>query len=405
MNKLWLVTKQEYIKRAKQRSFMLGSMVVPIIFVIIIGVTIFLIESGASDKPFGYVDQSGLLREITSPVPWDDEMVEMRAFPDQETAMAALRAGEIQGYHVIPQDYPENLQVDLYYTDERPDHDVLVDFDNFVRANLLREGPNKIQSRIIEGSDLIVRSAAGEREFREGVGFVVVLFPFVVTLFFVFAVMSSAGYFLQAVTDEKENRTMEIMITTVSPEQLIGGKAIGLMAVALTLVVIWVSTLIVSVVVATQFIEELQSITLPWEVLVVFVAFFIPSFTLIAGMMTAIGGTVTELQEGQQIAGFMNLLFTFPLFLSVIVFANPNSPILIFLSFFPTTAFITLTMRWGFTIIPTWQLIVSWCLLTASAILSLWAASRVFRLGMLRYGQRLTLRSALSALKINRRGS
>ncbi|MGD8753413.1 MAG: ABC transporter permease, partial [Anaerolineales bacterium] len=322
-------------------------------------------------------------------------------FPDQGAAIAALQAGEIQGFHVIPIDYPDNLQVDLYYLDERPDHDVLVDFDNFVRANLLKQGPNQIQSRIIEGSDLIVRSASGEREFREGVGFVAVLLPFVVTLFFVFAVMSSAGYFLQAVTDEKENRTMEIMITSISPEQLIAGKALGLMAVALTLVVIWVFTLVVSLLVAPRFIEELQGITLPWEVLVVFAAFFIPSFALIAGMMTAIGGTVTELQEGQQIAGFMNLLFTFPLFLSVIVFANPNSPVLIMLSFFPTTAFITLTMRWGFTIIPTWQLIVSWCLLTISAVLSIWAASKIFRLGMLRYGQRLNLKSALSALRIN----
>ena len=64
-------------------------------------------------------------------------------------------------------------------------------------------------------------------------------------------------------------------------------------------------------------------------------------------MMAAIGGAVTELQEGQQIAGILNLLFTFPLFLTALVFANPDSPWLIFLSFWPTTSFLTITFVGG----------------------------------------------------------
>lgn len=399
MRSFWLIAKQEYIKRVGQRSFLLGSMIVPILFILIIGLTIFVIESGKNDKPFGYVDKGAVLSQVETPISWDEDMVEMRAFTDEEAAREALEAGEIQAYHVLPLDYPESLEVDLYYLDERPDSDVLVDFDNFVRANLLPQGPDKIQERIIEGSELVVRSPDGRREFREGVGFITVLFPLVVTLFFVFAVMSSAGYFLQAVTDEKENRTMEIMITSVSPEQLIGGKAVGLMVVALTLISIWLATIGVGLSVATRFVEELRGIPLPWEVLVVFAAFFLPSFALIAGLMITIGGMVTELQEGQQIAGILNLFFTFPLFLSVVIFANPDSPYLVVLSFFPTTAFITITMRWGFTVIPTWQLIVSWVFVSTTAALSVWIAGKVFRLGMLRYGKWMSFRNVFTALR------
>jgi ABC-2 type transport system permease protein len=126
--------------------------------------------------------------------------------------------------------------------------------------------------------------------------------------------------------------------------------------------------------------------------------FFIPSFALIGSMMAAIGGIVTELQEGQQIAGILNLFFTFPLFLTALVFADPNSPLLIFLSFWPTTSFLTITLRWGFTIIPIWHLIISWLILCASGVIVIWIASRIFRIGMLSYGQRLSMKTVAAAV-------
>jgi ABC-2 type transport system permease protein len=69
------------------------------------------------------------------------------------------------------------------------------------------------------------------------------------------------------------------------------------------------------------------------------------------------------------------------------------------LTLFPTTAFITVTMRWGLTVIPLWQLVVSWLLLVGSAGLSVWAAARILRVGMLRYGQRLTVRAMAQAVR------
>jgi len=88
-----------------------------------------------------------------------------------------------------------------------------------------------------------------------------------------------------------------------------------------------------------------------------------------------------------------------PFFFIVILFSNPDSPIMVLLSLFPTTSMMTLAMRWGVTQVPAWQVIVSFILLIASAIASIWVAAKVFRLGMLRYGQPLSLAGLVNALR------
>lgn len=400
MLKLWLVAKQEYLKRVAKKSFIIGTLLIPILLGVIVGVTIFIIERDKNIQPFGIVDHSGLFESTSGPVQFkNDEDIELIAFQAEEGARSALEAGEIQAYHVIPENYLESQKVDLYYWDEYPDTSVLSTFDDYVRATLLPEGPDEIQNRIIEGTNLTLRSADGKRNFNQEIGFVAIIFPIAVAMFFFFAVMGASGYFLQAITDEKENRTMEIAITSLSPWQLISGKSLGLIAVALTQIIIWLVSIAIAWIVALRVFPEIQGVKLPWDILLVFLFFFLPSFVLVSSIMAAIGGMVTELQEGQQISGILNLLFTFPLFLTALVFADPNSPLLVFLSFWPTTSLLTITLRWGFTIIPFWQIVISWLILVGSGLISIWVASRIFRIGMLRYGQRLSLKAVIAAVQ------
>ena len=158
------------------------------------------------------------------------------------------------------------------------------------------------------------------------------------------------------------------------------------------------TSIAVAWIVARQFFDILQLVQLPWDVLAIFAIFFLPSYAIIAGMMICIGSVVTELQEGQQISGVLNLLFTFPIFFVALIFADPNNPLLIFLSFWPTTSLMSIIMRWGFTVIPLWQVALSWLICLITSILIIWLASRLFRLGMLRYGQRITLKTAFAAI-------
>jgi ABC-2 type transport system permease protein len=215
--------------------------------------------------------------------------------------------------------------------------------------------------------------------------------------------MGASGYFLQVITDEKENRTMEIMLTSVSPKQMIGGKSLGLLAVGLTQLLVWISSAAIIWLVAKNFLDFLNQLQIPWDIFNIFALFFLPSYAIIAGLMICIGSVVTELQEGQQISGIINLIFTFPIFFAGLVFADPNSPILVFLSFWPTTSLMTIIMRWGFTAIPLWQIALSWLICLCSSIGIIWVASQLFRFGMLRYGQSISVKGVFSFLRqVNR---
>ncbi|HOS80921.1 MAG TPA: ABC transporter permease, partial [Anaerolineae bacterium] len=195
---------------------------------------------------------------------------------------------------------------------------------------------------------------------------------------------------------------IEVLMTTLSPEQLMGGKALGLLGVVLTQLGLWGVTVAIGLLVAPLFITNFPHITVPWSMVGIGLLYFLPSLALISGLMIAIGATVTETRQGQQIAGVLNLFFTFPMFFIMVILGNPNHPLSVALSLFPTTAFLTVLLRWGFTAIPAWQMLVGWGLLVGAAIISVRFAARVFRAGMLQYGQPLTFKNIFTALRQSR---
>lgn len=403
MRNLWLVAKHEYRRMVIRRSFLLLTLAIPVGMAALIGLA-FLVETSGQDRsPLGYVDKAGVLDQaLLSTMPRPEKRVEIRAYPDEESGLAALERREIQALFVLPPEYPASLRTDLYYREEAPSNDVWVDFDDFVRVNLLRTYPEEVQDRLIEGPSITVRDIASNREFSKS-AMINVIMPFVATFFFFIATMSASGYMLNVVAEEKENRTIEVMVTSLTPEQLIGGKAFGLLAAALTQLGIYVAAAVVALIIAVPRIPALQEAVVPWTYLGLMALFFFPAYTLLSAIMIAIGSSVTELQQGQQVAGLLNLLFMLPIFLLILIFENPAHPVVVFFTLFPTTSFLTISLRWGLGTVPWWQIGISWALLVATAILMLWAAARIFRVGMLRYGQPLNLKAALAAVRGGRR--
>lgn len=400
MRNLWLVARHEYLKIVKKKSFLLGTLGLPVLIVAVMAVSVLVAVGQRGGQPLGYVDHAGILDEGVeiSRRDGDKPPVAMVAFDDEGAARAALDAGDIQAYYVLPEDYVRTGNVQLFYLNKQPAEVARDDFADFLRANLLVNQPESVQQRMLGGTSVTFRAADGSREFDSGhiADFFV---PYVAAFFFIFAVMNSGGYMLQAVTDEKENRTIEILATSLRPVELIGGKAAGLMSVGLTQLAIWVVTGVVALLVAAPFVPGLQNVRMPGSFLVIAAVFFLPAYALIAGMMTAVGSVVTDLRQGQQITGIFNMLFTMPFFFIALVMAKPNSPIVVALTLFPTTAFVMITLRWSMTVVPVWQLALSWTLLTTSAVVSVWLAARVFRIGMLRYGQRLSVKSIVTSLR------
>jgi ABC-2 type transport system permease protein len=406
MRKLWVVAKHEYAKITRKRSFLFGTLAMPLFFVAIMALIIVVMVTGEDQRPIGYVDQAGLLITVTSLPPTEDDgpnPVELLAFADVAQARAALDNGRLQAYYVLPADYLTSHNVQLYYWDKQPSSAALRRFDNLVRANLAAALPPEVAARARQGINLTARSADGRQEVG-GQSIVNLFVPFFIGLFFSIVVLSSGAYLLEAITDEKESRTIEVMATSMTPGQLIGGKALGLMAVALTQIGILIVTIVIGVMIGAQFVEALRGFSLPWSMLLTLALFFLPTYALIAGMMIAVGSMVTETRQGQQIAGALNMLFTLPFFFFIVFFTAPNSPLATILTIFPTTAFLTIALRWSLTTIPMWEMVVGWVLVTVSAIFMVWAASRIFRMGMLHYGQRLDLKSMLRAVRTGAEG-
>jgi ABC-2 type transport system permease protein len=385
---------------------LLGTLAMPLFFAAIMVLVVVVMVAGEDQRPIGYVDHAGVLTTVTSLPPSEDDgpnPVALVAFADEAQARAALEEGRLQAYYVLSADYLTSRNAQLVYWEKAPRGPAQRRFDNLVRANLAAALPAEVAARARQGINLTARSADGRQEVG-GQSIVNLLVPFFIGLFFTIVVLSSGAYLLEAVTDEKESRTIEVMATSMTPGQLIGGKAIGLMAVALTQIGILLVTIVIGVFVGAQFIEALRGFSIPWSMLLTLALFFLPTFALIAGMMLAVGSMVTETRQGQQIAGALNMLFTLPFFFFIVFFSAPNSPLATILTIFPTTSFLTIALRWGMTSIPAWEMIVGWLSVTVSALFMVWAASRIFRVGMLSYGQRLDLKSMLRAVRTGAEG-
>ena len=400
MPKLWIIAKHEYLKITRKRSFVLGTLEMPLFFVAIMAFAVIMVIAGEDQRPIGYVDHAGLLITVTQ-LPLEKngpQPVELLTFPDEAQAQAALDARQIQAFYVLSADYLTSHKAQLIYWDKAPSGSAQRRFDNLVRANLVAALPKEVAQRAQSGVDLTARSADGQQEVS-GESIINIFIPFFIGLFFSIVVLSSGTYMLEAVADEKENRTIEVMTTSLTPGQLIGGKATGLMAVALTQIGILAFTIFVAILVGAQFIEALQALRVPWSMFLTLALFFLPTFALIAGMMITIGSMVTETRQGQQIAGALNMLFMLPFFFIVVFFSAPNSTLATILTIFPTTSFLTIALRWSMTTIPMWELILAWILVTGSAAAMIWIASRVFHMGMLSYGQRLDVKTVVRALR------
>ena len=385
MRDLWLVAKHEYRQTVVRRAFVLLTLAIPVGFLLIVGLVIVVERSGSSKLPVGYVDHSGLLdaRRIED-LSKDELQVPLIGYSGEESALAALNAGEIQAVFVFPPGYPETLDTELYYKQERPDQDAVRTMSDFVRVNLIAPLPEAVGQRLMDGANVVVYDVTSGRRFAESDILSFVL-PVAGAFAFFFASMMSAGYMLGVVAGEKENRTIEILITSVTPGQLIGGKTLGLLAAALTQLSIYALAAVVAMAVASVFVTELQQMTVPWGTLGLMVLFFLPTYVLVSALMVAIGAAVTEVQQGQQVAGMLNLLFVIPFLVMPLLIENSGSPVAVALTLFPTTSFLSVTLRWSLGTVPMWQLGTSWLILVATAALTVWAAGRIFRAGMLRY--------------------
>ncbi len=392
MRKVWLVALNEYRKHVFTRRFVFGLLSVPLVIILMVGLIFLIISLDINTTPIGYVDASGLL---SNPVPppkptWPDVAVSMLAFGSEAEARTALDAGNIQAYYLLPENYLATGELRVVHI-EQLKSPARQQFYNFLGANLLKKTDPAVARRLVNGAEVTVQSADGSRSLS-GDNWFSFLIPMIAGIGFIIAMFTSGGYLMQAVVEEKENRTMEVIVTSVTPNQLMAGKIIGDTSVGLTQLLLWILFIVIPILIGRNSFKFLQGIQLSAQTVAVMVFVLLPSFVLVAAIMATIGATVSEAREGQQMTGLVSLPVWIPYMLFAFLMSSPNSPISILFSFLPLTAPVTMLVRDGLTILPAWQIAASSAIQILFAVGAIWMAGRAFRLGMLLYGRRLQWR-------------
>lgn len=396
MNKIWKIITYEYRKHVFQKKFLFSLLSFPIVILALVGMVFLIAFFNADSSPIGYIDHSGVLDDPVSNFQEGnifEPVVDILSYQSENQAENDLTAGKIQAYFIIPENYPANRDVKLIYL-ETPDYSVVTQFQDFVFQNLsmFKDIDPLIAERLSDGINITMSSLDGSLEMGQDQWFLI-LVPFIAGILFIFVVMTSGGYLLQAVVEEKENRTMEIVISSVSPSQLMTGKIIGNIAVGLTQLGVWLIFGWIGLSITSQYLPILSDFSLQPGYVFMLLLILLPAFVMIASLLAAIGATMTELREAQQFQTLVTLPMMVPFYLATPIMMNPNSALAIVLSFFPITAPLTILMRMGYTVIPAWQFVLSISVLFAFATLAIWFAGRAFRMGMLQYGKKLSLKA------------
>jgi ABC-2 type transport system permease protein len=392
MIKVWRVALHEYRRHVLNRRFVLGLISVPILIIAMVGLVFLVIAMDTDTKPIGYVDHSGLLANPVPPPPVvkPDRPIEMRPFSDEAAARSALDAGQIQAYYILPEDYRINGSLSVVHI-EALRSSSSSQFYKYLAANMLVGKDPVLANRLVNGATVTVQSADGSRRIS-GDDWFSILFPMIAGIAFIIAMFTAGGYLMQAVVEEKENRTMEVIITSVSANQFMAGKILADIAIGLTQILAWAIFVAVTILFSRSSLTFLNSIQIPARTVLLMVVILFPAFVMVAALMATIGATVAEAREGQQIVGLISLPLWIPYMLTGLMIGSPNSPVVIALSLFPLTAPLTMLVRDSMTIIPVWQIVASAGVTILGAAGSVWLAGRAFRLGMLRYGKRLAWR-------------
>jgi len=402
MNKFFLIFAHEYKRHVLRKRFIFAILSLPLMVGFTIGLGYLTVRLQYNPLPVGYVDSYSVIADPKQ-VPADPKekatpAVEVIRFVSENAAKDALNKAELQAYFVISKNYMNDGSV-TQVSNQRPGSNATEDFGDYLKYNIVSGLPQMVVTRLTEGDNLIVRSLDGSRELSAN-NWISIVLPILSGVLFIIAVNISGGYLLQAVVEEKENRTMEILVTSVSPTQLMAGKVTGDLMVGLTELFIWILFIIIGLKVAPQFLPIGQSIELNAGYVALLAATFLPAFIMVAGLMGAVGAMATETSEAQQLAGMFTLPMIVPFWFFSSIMFNPNGPLAVAMSIFPMTAPIALPLRAVFTNLPFWQVATAIALLWLLAIGSLWLAGKVFRIGMLQYGKRISLRDAFRRAQV-----
>jgi ABC-2 type transport system permease protein len=406
MKKAWLTAAATYRRRVRSGMFLILTFGLPMIMVLAAVVPLWRNRSG-NLPPIGYIDETGQVsprdrlaagQRAGDQLPADSGGLDVVTLPDAEAARAALRQGEIAGYLVIPADYFTGGRP-TYYAPVEPTEQLETALEWVLRGSLLAEEPRWVAARLQSPAHLTFVARASGVALRDGPAVAIrIAFPAFLGMLLALVLFTSAGQMGSAVVREKDQRAMEIVITSMAPRELVAGKILGMTLLSLTQVAVWLVGGALAVALGLSRYVDLRTLSIPWPAVGWAVALGVPTYFLYATLAAGLGVIGGDNQQAQQLAGVLGLVALAPLWLLAPVLSAPNGSLAVGLTLFPLTGAVISLVRLAMADVPAWQLTLSVAALLVCLAGSMWAVTRIFRAAMLMYGQVLRPRQLWQAL-------
>lgn len=429
MNKIGLIISREYLSRVRKKSFLIMTLLAPLLFGGFFFVIGWTATKGIDTKYIQIVDDSGLFKEVFID---DQETVFEYTSISLDEGKESLQKGQFDGLLYIPKLDPANPDGVVLYTPSNPSitlvqnlkHKLENEIENIKLSNMGidREALDNLKPHM-EISTINLSDSGSEKESSSiGATAVGYVSSFMIYIFiFVYGAQCMRG-----VIEEKNNRIIEVIIASVKPFQLMMGKVIGIAGVGLTQFVLWI---ILTTAISTigggiyaekamearkdsmeqmtdlsgaQQDEAMKQVEETWYtelgnavgninipmVVVVFLFFFLSGYLLYGALFAAIGSAVDSDADAQQ---FM-FPITMPLIAAIVLLSavlnDPNGSLAFWLSMIPLTSPVVMMMRVPFGV-PYWELALSMLLMIGGFIGAIWVASRIYRVGILMHGTKV----------------
>ena len=431
MDKLLLIIKREYLSRVTRRSFILATLLTPLgfaLFLVIVGV-IFGYESD-DGRRVAVVDPAGILEGALKVGEFEKNL--FFKFTDLELNLLRNNLDSL-GFDAVLEvppieDVMRNSYTLFYYAEDAPSLDIELLIKDRLREavkdykikalNLEPKQLEALETRIEIDPEPLKAGGADSTSLTgaigAGLGMIMGFIMYIVV--FVYGAMV-----MRSVMEEKTSRIVEVMISSVKPFQLMLGKIIGVGAVGLTQVAVW-AILIPSLMFVVQLffpidsntqiaaieqgadfnpddmesmmalaIYEIGSIRW-WLVVPLFIVYFLGGYFLYSSLFAAVGASMSDdLGEGQALTLPIAIPVILALYIMMAAVQAPNSSLAVWSSIFPLFSPIVMPARLAFNI-PAWEIILSVVLLIATAVFFVWLSGRIYRVGILMYGKKVTLK-------------
>lgn len=412
MKKIQLIIQREYLTRVRKKSFILTTLLLPLLYLLLIFGTSYISEKTKSTLKIAIADKSGYFsaQDFSSA---STSNVQFILWPDTGNIAATFKEKGFDGYALIaPFEWQKGLNIEIKTSKIRGEATSqnikyqLVQVWERVKnrqSGIDDQKAAEMQQSQVSITTTNINDAAANGRIASTLGQISGFLIYFILLIYGSQVM-------MGVMEEKTNRIAEVVISSVKPFQLMMGKIIGIGLVALTQFLLWIGLMVVIYNVAKAggkadasaiggMVGGLQkafsSINLPL-ILFFFVLYFIGGFFFYASLYAAIGSAVNEdIRDAQSLSFPVTMLVIFSLFMMISSSDDPNSPVAFWGSMIPISSPIVMMARIPYgvpSVVPWWQIALSLSILFASIIGVAWISARIYRTGILMYGKKVTLK-------------